>query len=135
MKIRLSPYLAFNGNCNEAMNFYKSIFGGTLEIKTFADVPGDVDEDQKDKVMHARLIFDEMEIMASDSMRGQEAVNGTSVALSLEYIDLKEAERVFNELSSEGNIILPFEKSFWGAKFGMFTDKFGFQWMVHCELK
>ena len=134
MKIKLSPYLAFNGNCNEAMNFYNSILNGTLEIKTFADMPGDIPEDQKNKVMHARLLFNDMELMASDSMRGQEAVNGTSVALSLEYVDLKEAERVFNKLSEEGKILMPFEKSFWGAKFGMFTDKFGIQWMVHCDI-
>lgn len=133
MKIRLSPYLAFNGNCTEAMNLYKSIFGGTLEIKTFAEMPGDIPEDQKNKVMHARLLFNDMELMASDSMRGQEAVNGTSVALSLEYDNFEESERVFNELSAEGNILMPFEKSFWGATFGMLTDKFGIQWMVHFQ--
>ena len=133
MKIKLSPYLAFNGNCNDAMNFYKSVLGGKLEIKTFADAPGEVDEAQKDKIMHARLLVDEIEIMASDSMRGQEAVNGTSVALSLEYENLKESERVFKELSANGSIQIPFEKTFWGAKFGLLTDKFGIQWMVHCE--
>lgn len=134
MKLKLSPYLAFNGNCNEAMNFYKTVFGGKLEIKTFADMPGETSEKEKNKVMHARLLFNDMEIMASDSMRGQEAVNGTSVALSLEYEDLKEAERIFKELSEEGKVLMPFEKAFWGAKFGMFTDKFGFQWMVHCNI-
>ena len=134
MKIKLSPYLAFNGNCNDAMNFYKSVLGGKLEIKTFADVPGEVDEAQKDKIMHARLLVDEIEIMASDSMRGQEAVNGTSVALSLEYENLKESERVFKELSADGSIQIPFENTFWGAKFGLLTDKFGIQWMVHCDI-
>ena len=134
MKIRLSPYLAFNGNCNEALNFYNSVLGGTLEIKTFAEMPGDIPEADKEKVMHGRLLFNDMELMASDSMRGQEAVNGTSIALSLEYVDLKEAERVFNKLSVEGKILMPFKESFWGAKFGMFTDKYGIQWMVHCDL-
>ncbi len=133
MKIKLSPYLAFNGNCNEAMNFYNSILKGTLEVKTFAEMPGDIPEEDKNKVMHARILFNDMELMASDSMRGKKAVNGTSVALSLEYDDLNEAERVFKELSADGKILLPFEKSFWGATFGMFSDKFGIQWMVHYQ--
>ncbi len=133
MKLKLSPYLAFNGNCNEAMNFYNSIFNGTLEIKTFADMPGDIPEEDKGKVMHARLLFNDMELMASDSMRGQEAVNGTSVALSLEYENLEEAERVFKELSDKGTVLMPFKKVFWGATFGMLTDKYGIQWMVHFQ--
>ena len=133
MKIKLSPYLAFNGNCNEALNFYKSVLGGTLEIKTFSDMPGDIPKSDKNKVMHGRLLLNNMELMASDSMRGKEAVNGTSVALSLEYDDLNEAERVFKELSEKGTILLPFEKTFWGATFGMFTDMYGIQWMVHFQ--
>ena len=133
MKIRLSPYLAFNGNCNEALNFYKSVLGGTLEIKTFADMPGDIPEADKEKVMHGRLLFNDMEIMASDSMRGKKAVNGTSIALSLEYDNFEEAKRVFNNLSAGGSVLMPFEKVFWGATFGMLTDKFGIQWMVHYQ--
>jgi len=135
MKIKLSPYLAFNGNCSEAMNFYKNIFNGELSIKTFAEMPGNIPEDQKEKVMHALLAFDNNELMASDSMRGKEASYGTGVALSLEYDDLSEAERVFDALSDKGTVQIPFEEAFWGAKFGFLTDKFNIQWMVHYETK
>ena len=128
--MQLNPYLTFNGNCSEAMNFYKNLLGGELTIKTYAEMPEDVLADQKDKVMHALLTFNDNEISASDIMNGEEVVNGTSVALSLEYDNLEEAERVFNKLSEGSSGQLSFKYTFWGTKFGLFSDKFGIQWMI-----
>lgn len=128
--MQINPYIEFNGNCAEAMNFYKSVFGGELTIKTYAETPEDIPDGQKDKVMHALLIFNDIEIMGYDIIHREKAVNGTSVALSLEYDNLEEAERVFNKLSEGSSGQLSFKYTFWGTKFGLFSDKFGIQWMI-----
>jgi len=95
----------------------------------------EVPESVKGKVMHARLKFGDNELYMSDNFDPSSIKQGNNVSLSLQPTDLAEAETVFNNLSAGGNVIMPLQDTFWGARFGMFTDKFGMQWMINCELK
>lgn len=131
-----NPYLTFGGNCREAMEFYQKALRGNLDVNTFEGAPMDVPEAQKDKIMHAALTFGDAVLMASDGMSPDQTVDyGNGFAISLAPVDPVEAERIFNELSAGGQVIMAFQDTFWGAKFGQFIDKFGVRWMVNCELK
>jgi len=133
----LNPYLNFNGNTEEAFNFYRSIFGGDFynvtrfKDTTMADqIPGDA----QDKIMHISLpIGNGNLLMATDAIEsmGQKLTNGNNYSLSLTTESEAETERLFHALSEGGKIDMPLEKAFWGAYFGMFHDKFGIQWMVN----
>jgi len=131
----VNPYLTFTGNCREAMTFYKEALGGELDVMTFEGAPVDVPEEHKNNVMHASLKFGDALIMASDSMPEQQVNNGNSVYISIASSDVEEGRRFFNNLSDGGTILMPFEKTFWGAIFGMFTDKYGMNWMINCQLQ
>ncbi|RMG30677.1 MAG: VOC family protein [Bacteroidetes bacterium] len=128
-------YLTFDGNCREAMSFYRDVLQGELEIMPFEGAPMEVPDSHKDKVMHATLKLGNAVLMASDSMPGQpvERGNGYSVSLSLQEQDL--AEQFFNGLAEGGTVVMPYQKTFWGANFGVLTDKFGVSWMVNCDLE
>jgi PhnB protein len=128
----LSPYLNFNGNCAEAMQFYQSIFGGKLDMQRFGDTPEmPVPEAQKDKVIHATLTNDVLSFMASDGRPDQPVIFGDSVHMSLAGKDEVMLTKYFNGLAEGGKIDMPLAKQFWGDIFGMVTDKFGIHWMVN----
>ncbi|GAB4191101.1 MAG: VOC family protein [Calditrichia bacterium] len=135
-------YLHFNGNCEEAFNFYKEVFGGDFSmISRFKDMPpGDkmppLPPEYADKIMHVALpISNETVLMGSDVAGewSQKFVPGTNFSISVNDADLQEAQRIFNRLSEGGEVLMPFEKAFWGSHFGMLNDKFGINWMVSCE--
>lgn len=133
----ISPYLNFDGNCEEAMNFYKSVLGGDLEISRFGDFDGagmPVDEKTKDQVMHSTLTSGSLTFMASDGMPGRKVNFGDSVSMSLagSSSDLDQLTKYFKGLSAGGKVTAPFAKAPWGDTFGMFTDKFGINWLVNC---
>lgn len=135
---QLEPYLAFNGDCEEAMKFYQSVLGGELEISRFGDFASKempVSDDQKDKVMHSSLRNDRLSFMASDSMPGRPVVFGGSVSLSIAGGDEAELTKFFNGLSEGGKITMPLANQVWGDKFGMFTDKYGINWLVNISGK
>ncbi len=131
---RCNPYLAFDGNCREAMTLYTETLKGKLELMTFAEAPFETPAEYKDKIMHCVLIFgDSALIMASDNWPGYDFAVGNNNHLVLSYTDVNEAARIFNALSEGGTVTMPFEDVFWGAKFGAFTDKYGVNWKVNCE--
>ena len=131
----VNPYLMFEGNCAEAMNFYKTALNGTLETMPFEGSPVEVPDNYKDKILHSTLKFGDAVIMASDGIPGQkyDFGNGTHISISVNTLD--EAKTFFKNLSDGGKITMPFEKTFWGASFGMLTDRFGINWMVNCDEK
>jgi PhnB protein len=133
--ITLNPYLAFNGNCREAMTFYKEALGGELTIQSFGESPMETKPEHKDRVMHATLTSGEAILMASDGMPEQKVNFGNSVSISISASNPADGERIFNNLSAGGTVAMPWEKTFWGAMFGMCKDKFGIDWMVNVELK
>jgi PhnB protein len=126
-------YLTFAGNCEEAINFYKECLGGEIISKqTFGEAPMPVDENYKSKIIHIDFKSGDIHLMASDAMPGQPVIAGTNISLSINLTDEKEQEIIFNKLSTGGKVTMPLENTFWGAKFGMLTDKYGFNWMLNC---
>ena len=131
----LAPYLFFNGNCREAMNFYRSCLGGELEVMTFGDAQGHACAlAVKDSVMHATLRSKQVVIMASDRPDAA-PVQGDNVCLSLNCDTLEEIESTFRALSQGGKIGQELHDAFWGDRFGMLVDRFGIGWMLNCPLK
>ena len=136
----VNTYLTFNGNCEEAFNFYKSVFGGDFAyIGRFGEMPeGDgysVPEADKNKIMHVGLPIGNTILMGSDTGGdwATKLIEGNNFSVSVNTESKEEADRIFNGLAAEGQITMPMENTFWGAYFGMLTDKFGIQWMVNFD--
>jgi PhnB protein len=129
----ITPYLTFNGTCRQAMTFYKDILGGDLELMDFASSPMEVPDEAKNYIMHAILTSNGVTLMASDTMPNQAVTNGNSVSLSINCQSVDEINHLFNSLSDGGEITMPLEDTFWGARFGMLTDKFGTCWMFNYD--
>ena len=132
----INAYLSFNGNCEEAFDFYASVFGDeSSTFDRFADTPnaGDMPDREKNKIMHASLSIGQGNVlMGSDVPQSMgQAIIGTNFNLSLQPESEEEATRLFNALSADGTVNMPLQKTFWNATFGMCTDKFGIQWMVN----
>ena len=137
----LTPYLFFDGNAREAMEFYKDCFGGKLEVMTYADAPENAypggtkpTEESKDNVMHACLTAGDLILMASDNPMGA-PVAGDNISLSIQPKDIPDTDRLFNALSAGGEVTMPLADTFWGAYFGMLKDRYGFHWMLNCPLE
>jgi PhnB protein len=130
MASQLNPYLAFDGNAREAMEFYQSVFGGELKINTFGEF-GSPDPAMKDLVMHANLDTPKgYRLMASDLGPGMTLNPGNNVTVSVSGDPGEGLEEVWDKLSDGGEVHVPFEKQMWGDTFGQCRDKFGIQWMV-----
>lgn len=129
----LNPYLAFNGDCAEAMNYYKNILGGELNIQKFGDSPDPGPVETRDLVMHSELKVDNIHIMASDTMPGQKVDFGNNITLNISLTDEAEQTRIFDALVTGGRVTMPLQNTFWGARFGMLVDKFGNCWMLNCS--
>jgi len=134
--MKLITYLHFNGQCEEALNFYKTCFRGTiLQFSRMGDSPMPVPESHKNKIMHARLKFGDNVIYLSDTLAGNERTVGNNISLSLEINPPTKMDDLFARLSEGGKIIMPLQDTFWNARFGQFVDKFDVHWMMNCELK
>jgi PhnB protein len=129
------PYLNFDGNTREAMTFYHNALGGNLSIQSFGDVDPSTPDAMKNRVMHARLDNGSAVLMASDTMPEHKFVQGTNVHVNVDCATVEEIERYFKAMSESAQITMPLADQFWGARFGMLTDKFGVNWMFNCELK
>lgn len=130
---KLNPYLHFKDNAREAMEFYKSVFGGELTMSTFKEGMQEKGP-EADNIMHAMLIIGpEMTLMGADTPSHMEYNPGASIELSLsgDNSDEEKLTGYFNKLSEGGKISVPMEKAPWGDTFGMLTDKFGIGWMVN----
>ncbi|HEX6335249.1 MAG TPA: VOC family protein [Flavisolibacter sp.] len=135
--MQIQPYIIFNGNCEEALNFYAKAFGGEVgSMMRFSDAPPDVQGMSNDNnlVMHATFQAKGLMFMASDS--GQTAPSaqgggGGMVHLSINFDNAGELDNVFAKLSEGGNVTMPLQDTFWGARFGMLTDRFGVNWMFN----
>jgi len=132
--MRLTPYLHFAGNAEEALNFYAKALGGNIVVmQRYGDSPVPSDEDYKQKIMHARLDFEDNLLMISDVFKGQPVSTNGNIQLSVEMKDEARMEQVFNQLAEGGTVTMPLQDQFWGAKFGMLKDKFGVSWMFNCD--
>lgn len=132
MVTRLNPYLSFRDNAREAMEFYRSVLGGTLTISTFAEYHASEDPSEADKVMHAMLeTEDGLVLMAADTPNSMEYEAGSSISLSLSGDDPERLRALWDGLSDGGTVVMPLEPAPWGDSFGMLTDRYGTAWMVN----
>ena len=129
----LTTYLIFNGNCREAMSFYAQCLGAELRQMTFADMPGDAPKDAKDRIMHARLTKGSAVLMASDNMPGMPFQQGNNFSVSVNCDSPQESETLFRAFSEHGTVTMPLQETFWAARFGMLTDRFGINWMFNVD--
>ena len=129
----MTPYLTFNGNCREAMAFYADTLGAKLDVMTFADAKVPCPAGSEGRVMHARLTVGRLTLMASDSMPQMPFHQGNNFSISLNCSDAAEADRVFDVLGATGQTQTPLKETFFAARFGMLTDRFGVQWMINLE--
>jgi PhnB protein len=130
---QMIPYLNFNGNCKEAMTFYKDILGGELTLQTVGESPmaGQSPKEVLNNVMHSVLARDGFTIMASDSM-GQSVTGGNNIRLCLVCNSKPEIQTLFSKLSAGGKVSFPLKEEFFGT-FGECTDKFGVDWMFQMD--
>ena len=133
----ITSYLTFNGNCREAMNFYKECLGGELSFQTVGESPlSDKMPDQmKNSILHASLTNGEMVIMASDMVSEHGLIRGNAISLMLHCSSEKEIKECYEKLTQAGQKTHPLELTFWGALFGGLTDKYGNHWLLHYSLK
>jgi PhnB protein len=132
MKSKLNPYLSFQNNAREAMEFYKSVFGGTLTINTFGESGMSQDPAQANLVMHSMLEAENgITFMGSDTPPGMQHRPGASVTMALNGDHDAELSMYFEKLSAGGKVGMPLNTAPWGDKFGSFTDRFGIEWLVN----
>ncbi len=132
MLSKLNPYISFAGNAKEAVEFYKTVFGGELTLSTFKEGGMPTDESLADKIMHASLIVENgITIMASDTPPGMTHASGSNISISLSGDNENELTEYWNKLSAGGKISMPLAKAPWGDMFGMLTDQFGIDWLVN----
>ena len=134
----INPYLTFNGNCEEAFKFYKSVFGGEFTyLGRYKEMPPmeghpPVSKAEAEKIMHVSLPIGKETILMGSDTSGTfgKVMVGTNFSVSINADSQEEADRLFKGLSKGGKVTMPMEKTFWGSYFGMLADKYGFQWMV-----
>ncbi|HET9518429.1 MAG TPA: VOC family protein [Actinoplanes sp.] len=131
MTSQLNPYISFDGNAREAMEFYQSVFGGELTISTFGEF-GTPDPSIADQVMHSQLRSPSgYVLMGSDTPPGMTYSPGTNITISLSGDDNDELRGYWDKLSATGTVSVPLEKQMWGDEFGACVDRFGIPWMVN----
>ena len=130
----IKPYITFQGNCEEAINFYKDCMNGeVLYIQRYGDSPRP-EMGPADKVMHTTLKVGDSHIMACDNMSDEWPTNiGNNISLAIGTNDTAAAETMFNKMAEGGNVTMPIQETFWAERFGMLTDKFGINWMFNCD--
>ena len=130
MVSRLNPYIGFTDNARQALEFYQSVFGGTLVMNTFGEYG--TEGPDADKIMHGQLETDKgYTLMGADTIAGMERDSGSAITISLSGDDGDELRGYWEKLAEGGTVSLPLEKQMWGDEFGQCTDKFGVNWMVN----
>ncbi|WP_153127069.1 VOC family protein [Peribacillus tepidiphilus] len=129
MKHPVTPYLTFDGNAREAIEFYKEVFEGeVVEIQTFGEADFPTPPEVDDRVMHAKFKKDELFIMVSDVLLGQSIEIGNNISLALELESEEEIQKLYDRLSQNGTVLMELQDTFWGAKFAKVKDRFGIIW-------
>lgn len=132
MQSKLNPYISFKGNAREAMEFYKTVFGGKLERTTYQDGGMAQNQANAEQVMHSMLVAENgLTLMGSDLPDGMQYNPGTNISISLSGDNEPELTGYYEKLAVGGTIAEPLKKAPWGDTFGMLTDKFGIFWMVN----
>ena len=130
---QINSYLTFNGNCSEAMTFYKECLGGELVLQTIGESPlaSKMPQQMKDCILHATLTNDTLVLMGSDMVPQSGLIKGNAVSLMLDCKTEKDIRNYYNKLSEDGHATHPLEQTFFGAMLGGLSDKFGNHWLLH----
>jgi PhnB protein len=129
----VNPYIAFRGNCREAIEFYKQALGAVeLYSQTYGDSPMP-DIGSSDAIMHATLKIGDSTVMFCDDLHTVDFSTNGNISLAIGLNDVETAKTYFENLSEGGTVTMPLDKTFWAEAFGMLTDKFGIKWMVNCD--
>jgi PhnB protein len=132
MSVQLNPYLSFRDNAREAMEFYRSVFGGELRVNTFKEYNASSDPSEDDLVMHAQLEGEHgVVFMGSDTPQRMEHKPGSNFSMSLSGDDDAVLSGWFQKLADGGTVTMPLEKAMWGDTFGMVVDRYGVNWLVN----
>ena len=131
MRTTLNPYLNFKDNTRDAMEFYRTVFGGKLDLSTFKEYHASTDPSEDDKIMHSVLDADGITFMASDTPDRMEYKPGTNFSMSLSGDDEAELTGYYDKLAEGGTVTMPLNKAAWGDTFGMVIDKYGITWLVN----
>ena len=132
---QINIYLHFNGNCREAMAFYKECLGGDLIVQTVGESPmaEQMPAEMHKSVLHSSLTRDELVLLATDMLGPEGAIQGNTISLCLNCSSAEEIHTSFANLYVGGKMGHPLEETFWGATFGDLTDKFGINWMFNFD--
>ncbi len=139
MPLTLNTYLTFDGNCREAFEFYRSVFGGEFDtIDTFGNAPADtpLPEGEAERIMHVSLTIGSSVLMGSDrsTQFAPPPVVGDNFSISIAAETREQCDAFCAKLSEGGTVTMPLSEQFWGSYFGMCKDRFGVNWMVSCPL-
>lgn len=127
-------YLMFNGNCEDAINFYREKLGGNVtKLQRYGETPGHSSESYRDKIMHAIMNLRGLVIMFSDAPEERNVQFGDNFAIALDCKSNGELNQLFDVLATGGNVTMPVQDTFWGATFASVTDKFGVNWMLNYD--
>ena len=128
----VNPYIAFKGNCREAIEFYKSALDAEVLFTQTAGESPMSDMGPAESIMHCTIKVGDSTIMMCDDVRPDAAAGGGNISLAIGLNDPKRAKQLFGNLAKDGSVLMPLEKTYWAEAFGMVTDKFGVKWMVNC---
>lgn len=132
--MRVTPYIFFPGNAETALHFYADVFSGNIsDLKRYEGSPVEDEAKDKNKLMHGRVTFGESLLMVCDGPEG--TATASNIQLSVEFYDLNDMNEKFKKLAEGGKVTMDLQDTFWGARFGMLTDKFGINWMFNCQLQ
>lgn len=131
--IGVNPYIAFKGNCRDAIEFYKTALGASvLFSQTFGESPMS-SMGPADAIMHSSVRIGDSTLMMCDDPRPEAASGDGNISLAIGLDDPERAAVLFRNLADGGSIVMPIQKTYWAEAFGMVTDKFGIKWMINCE--
>jgi PhnB protein len=129
MKGQATPYLMFDGNAKEALEYYRVVFGGEISnLQTYGEADYPTPPEAYDRVIHAQFKKDDLILMASDAFPGNSVVVGSNVSLTLEFESEEEIQGIYETLSQKGTVFMELQDTFWGAKYAKVKDAYGVIW-------
>jgi PhnB protein len=133
----LNPYLNFDGTAEKAIQLYERALGARTEgLMRYGEMPGgQVPPEHKNRIMHGRLNIGGGLVMVSDAHSGMAAPKQSNTHVLLDFDDSADLAKKFDALADGGKVTMPLQETFWAAKFGMLTDRYGIQWMFNCDKK
>jgi len=133
--MQMTTYLSFQGQCEEAIECYRDTLGARIgQLFRYGGTPmaSHVAADWQDKIMHGSLTIGNQELMVAD-VTPEQYETPKGISLSLQMSDIAQAEQVFDVLAKGGRVVMPLQKTFWAARFGMLVDRFGIPWLINCD--